>query len=67
MPLERDRCKKLALVIAVFALFFLGFTADQKAAAAAGLETSASRARAAGAVVAYPSLYLDKYSNYTSM
>jgi hypothetical protein len=31
MPFQHGTCKKLTLVIAVFALFFLGFTADQAA------------------------------------
>jgi hypothetical protein len=64
MSFQHGRCKKLTLVIAVFTLFFLGFTADQKAAAAAGSLTSASPARTAGTVIAYPLLDLDKYSNY---
>jgi len=66
MPFERGKCKKLALVMAVFSMFFLGFTANQRAAATTGSLTSASPARAAGAVVAYPLLDLDRYSNYTS-
>ena len=44
----------------------MGLTAGQKAAAAAGLLTPAGSASAAGTVVAYPLLDLDKYSNYTA-
>jgi hypothetical protein len=63
---DRGRCKKLTLLITVSALFLPGFTAAQKAAAATGGLISANHARAAGTVVAYPLLDLDRYSNYTS-
>ena len=66
MPFQRGIYKNIALVAAAFVLFFIGLTAGQKAAAEAGSLTSATSERAAGTVVAYPLLDLDKYSNYTS-
>ena len=65
MAFEHGRRKKLTLMMATFALLFLGLAAGQRAAAASFL-TSARSAHAAGAPVAYPLLDIDRYSNYTA-